>query len=290
MLGECGESGGGRGGRVETDVRIRGKQLAGLASSKVRASDPRPNRKTRMPLRRRHSVAQDDRPTKAIRRTTSADDFRRQPLFTHNNNPRDGQDDDDGDDAKSQANQEIPPEIIPPEDRITRPLPSRAMSVANRAANGPSLVPVQPTVPKTPTAKANARRLIVVLEQACLEAYKVSGSPTTNLRHQTGRGPAKEVKYTLLNCDDHQGILAKTGRDIADARPDITHQVRSSPFLDQISPLTDGLTVSADTARFASEQGRPTPGLYTHRKGRPHRGTPRSAHSEDFQAFFRPHG
>jgi rRNA pseudouridine-1189 N-methylase Emg1 (Nep1/Mra1 family) len=29
----------------------------------------------------------------------------------------------------------------------------------------------------------------------------------------------------LLNCDDHQGILAKTGRDIADARPDITHQV-----------------------------------------------------------------
>ncbi|KAG8996504.1 18S rRNA pseudouridine methyltransferase, partial [Tulasnella sp. 427] len=32
------------------------------------------------------------------------------------------------------------------------------------------------------------------------------------------------VKYALLNCDDHQGILAKTGRDIADARPDITHQ------------------------------------------------------------------
>lgn len=36
----------------------------------------------------------------------------------------------------------------------------------------------------------------------------------------------KEAKYALLNCDDHQGILAKTGRDIADARPDITHQVR----------------------------------------------------------------
>jgi hypothetical protein len=29
----------------------------------------------------------------------------------------------------------------------------------------------------------------------------------------------------LLNCDDHQGFLAKEGRDIADARPDITHQV-----------------------------------------------------------------
>ena len=40
----------------------------------------------------------------------------------------------------------------------------------------------------------------------------------------------KEAKYALLNCDDHQGILAKTGRDIADARPDITHQVGSFPF------------------------------------------------------------
>jgi rRNA pseudouridine-1189 N-methylase Emg1 (Nep1/Mra1 family) len=38
-------------------------------------------------------------------------------------------------------------------------------------------------------------------------------------------GGGKEAKYALLNCDDHQGILAKTGRDIADARPDITHQV-----------------------------------------------------------------
>lgn len=41
-------------------------------------------------------------------------------------------------------------------------------------------------------------------------------------------GPGKEAKYALLNCDDHQGILAKTGRDIADARPDITHQVSPS--------------------------------------------------------------
>jgi len=41
----------------------------------------------------------------------------------------------------------------------------------------------------------------------------------------------KEAKYALLNCDDHQGILAKTGRDIADARPDITHQVRRMSYL-----------------------------------------------------------
>ena len=182
-----------------------------------------------MPLRRRHSVAQDDRPTKAIRRTTSAEDFRRQPLYTHNNRTRDSQEGDNVEnDVKPQVNPENPPEVIPPEDRITRPLPSRAMSVANRASTGPNMVPVQPTVPKTPTAKANSRRLIVVLEQACLEAYKVSGGPTNNTRNLNGRGPAKEVKYTLLNCDDHQGILAKTGRDIADARPDITHQVRFS--------------------------------------------------------------
>jgi rRNA small subunit pseudouridine methyltransferase Nep1 len=65
--------------------------------------------------------------------------------------------------------------------------------------------------------------LFVVLEQACLEAYKVSGGSSMG---RGGRGGNEgEAKYTLLNCDDHQGILAKTGRDIADARPDITHQV-----------------------------------------------------------------
>lgn len=87
----------------------------------------------------------------------------------------------------------------------------------------PSMVPVQATVPRTPAAKASTRRLIVVLEQACLEAYRVSGPSGAG---RPGRPPTtnKEVKYTLLNCDDHQGILAKTGRDIADARPDITHQ------------------------------------------------------------------
>ena len=31
-------------------------------------------------------------------------------------------------------------------------------------------------------------------------------------------------KYVLLNCDDHQGLLKKMGRDISEARPDITHQ------------------------------------------------------------------
>ncbi|KAF8607856.1 Nep1-domain-containing protein [Ceratobasidium sp. AG-I] len=83
------------------------------------------------------------------------------------------------------------------------------------------MVPVQPTVPRTPVQKAAARRLIVVLEQACLEAYKVSSGSAS--RGGPGR-EGRDAKYALLNCDDHQGILAKTGRDIADARPDITHQ------------------------------------------------------------------
>lgn len=104
------------------------------------------------------------------------------------------------------------------EDRPTKPLP-----VAKRRVipTNPTMVPIQPTVPRTPVQKAAARRLIVVLEQACLEAYKVSSGSSS--RGGPGR-ESKDAKYALLNCDDHQGILAKTGRDIADARPDITHQ------------------------------------------------------------------
>ena len=101
--------------------------------------------------------------------------------------------------------------------RPTRPLPSgrsRGMPNAN-----PSMVPVQAQIPRGPVAAAKGpRRLFVVLEQACLEAYKVSSASKAR------NGREGVAKYTLLNCDDHQSILAKTGRDIADARPDITHQ------------------------------------------------------------------
>lgn len=105
-------------------------------------------------------------------------------------------------------------------DRPTRPLPATKRRVI---PTNPTMVPVQATVPRNPVQKAAARRLIVVLEQACLEAYKVSSGSAS--RGGPGR-EGKDAKYALLNCDDHQGILAKTGRDIADARPDITHQVR----------------------------------------------------------------
>lgn len=119
----------------------------------------------------------------------------------------------DEDHAKSESVVPIDP------DRPTRPLPS---SKSRRPPLNPSLVPVQATVPKTPAQKESTRRLIVVLEQACLEAYKVSSGSASR-----GGKDGKDAKYALLNCDDHQGILAKSGRDIADARPDITHQVRA---------------------------------------------------------------
>ena len=66
--------------------------------------------------------------------------------------------------------------------------------------------------------------MIVVLEQACLETYKMSSSGSTSYKGN-GKGGGDD-KYVLLNCDDHQRVLARMGRDIADARPDITHQVR----------------------------------------------------------------
>ncbi|KAJ2779180.1 18S rRNA pseudouridine methyltransferase [Coemansia javaensis] len=72
------------------------------------------------------------------------------------------------------------------------------------------MLPIAPKVPKTAQELNETSRLIVVLESASLETYKV--------------GKSKDAKYQLLNCDDHQGILARMGRDIAESRPDITHQ------------------------------------------------------------------
>jgi rRNA small subunit pseudouridine methyltransferase Nep1 len=68
-----------------------------------------------------------------------------------------------------------------------------------------------PKIPKTFEEKENSRRLIVVLECASLETVKV--------------GKSRDAPYQLLNCDDHQGILKRNGKEIADYRPDITHQV-----------------------------------------------------------------
>ena len=43
-----------------------------------------------------------------------------------------------------------------------------------------------------------------------------------------GGAGGREDKFNLLNSDDHIGVMRKMGRDISEARPDITHQVNSS--------------------------------------------------------------
>jgi rRNA small subunit pseudouridine methyltransferase Nep1 len=90
----------------------------------------------------------------------------------------------------------------------------------------PSLVPLQPKLSKSAASSSTPpQRLIVVLEQACLETYKMSSSGSSG--NSRGHSKGGDDKYVLLNCDDHQRVLARMGRDIAEARPDITHQVSS---------------------------------------------------------------
>jgi rRNA small subunit pseudouridine methyltransferase Nep1 len=65
----------------------------------------------------------------------------------------------------------------------------------------------------------DSQRLIVVLSNASLETYKASHGGGARM------GGAREDKYSLLNSDEHIGVMRKMNRDISDARPDITHQV-----------------------------------------------------------------
>jgi rRNA small subunit pseudouridine methyltransferase Nep1 len=90
----------------------------------------------------------------------------------------------------------------------------------------PQLVAEQHT--PIPINDKDTPRLIVVLSNASLETYKAS--------HGGSGGPGRmgiqrEDKYSLLNSDEHIGVMRKMNRDISDARPDITHQVRTSPLL-----------------------------------------------------------
>ena len=68
-----------------------------------------------------------------------------------------------------------------------------------------------------PTNDKDTQRLIVVLSNASLETYRAS--------HGGRAGPGRDEKYSLLNSDEHIGVMRKMNRDISDARPDITHQV-----------------------------------------------------------------
>jgi rRNA small subunit pseudouridine methyltransferase Nep1 len=61
-----------------------------------------------------------------------------------------------------------------------------------------------------------AQRLIVVLSNATLETYRSS--------HGGRSGAGRNEKFSLLNSDEHIGVMRKMNRDISEARPDITHQ------------------------------------------------------------------
>lgn len=67
-----------------------------------------------------------------------------------------------------------------------------------------------------PSSDHDTKRMIVVLSNASLETYKAVHG---------GRNGIKDEKYSLLNSDEHIGVMRKMNRDISDARPDITHQV-----------------------------------------------------------------
>ena len=69
--------------------------------------------------------------------------------------------------------------------------------------------PKRPVLPKTELEMSKGRRVIVVLEGACVESVK-SGK-----------------EYYLLNCDDHLNFMKKKNLDWKEARPDITHQVHT---------------------------------------------------------------
>ncbi|KAL9625071.1 MAG: hypothetical protein Q9160_000800 [Pyrenula sp. 1 TL-2023] len=67
-----------------------------------------------------------------------------------------------------------------------------------------------------PSTDKDTPRLIVVLSNASLETYR------TNIPSRNGLG--RDEKYSLLNSDEHIGVMRKMNRDISEARPDITHQ------------------------------------------------------------------
>lgn len=62
-------------------------------------------------------------------------------------------------------------------------------------------------LPRTLEERMSARRIVVVLEKCPLECV------------QPRKGAVE-----LLNSDDHKNLCFKNGRDLADVRPDITHQ------------------------------------------------------------------
>lgn len=88
----------------------------------------------------------------------------------------------------------------------------------------------------------STKRLIVVLDKASLEIFRASGHNNVNPMSMAGMragrigAVTKDEKFTLLNSDEHIGVMRKLGRDISEARPDITHQVGITSYLSYLCP------------------------------------------------------
>lgn len=109
------------------------------------------------------------------------------------------------------------------------------------------MVPVQHT--PLPATDKSTKRLIVVLSHASLETFKISGGGGAARPGRPGASAGgKEEKYTLLNSDEHIGVMRKMNRDISDARPDITHQVWQTTSLDSL------ITIITSEKRQANNQ------------------------------------
>lgn len=108
-----------------------------------------------------------------------------------------------------------------------------------------------------PAHDKDTQRLIVVLSNASLETYRAAHS---------GRSTGRDEKYSLLNSDEHIGVMRKMNRDISDARPDITHQVCTST-LPLVFQLTDCPPVSPHSPRLPRQQGGQAPDLHPYGEG-----------------------
>ena len=63
-------------------------------------------------------------------------------------------------------------------------------------------------------------KIICILEGTFLETVKTKKVRTLHSAYNI-------QGFTLLNSDDHQHLLKKSGQDPVNARPDICHQVRT---------------------------------------------------------------
>lgn len=86
------------------------------------------------------------------------------------------------------------------------------------------VAPAPPKLPRGTVERDNYRRLIVVLDKATLEISRLGSSRKAGDSKHKQQRHDDAGRHVLLNCDDHQSLLKRAGRDVADLRPDITHQ------------------------------------------------------------------